>query len=120
MSALAVVEDGSVRELLQIAGDLVEWIDARIDCLTVGRDSVCLHVTSQADAELLARMLSLGIVTEHPDEDGARGFTVWSSGVWDGPRFSVTCAADVLVRPVRAFPPCGPWWLNLDDGTGAG
>jgi len=113
-----VVEDSdaSVAELLVIAGDLVEWVGGRIEHLMIGRDSVGVHVSCQRDAEHLARILSLGVVTDFPPEDGSRGFTVWSSGPWAGPRFSVACAAAVLARPVRAFPPCEPWWLDCDDG----
>jgi len=108
-------------ELLQVAGDLVEWVGGRVGYLALGRTCVSVHVDSKADAEHLARLLSLGEVTEYPPEDHARGFTVWSSMSGVEPRFAVHYSGE-LVRPVRAFPPTEPWWGDLDrpsDGAEA-
>ncbi|MCZ2260984.1 hypothetical protein [Isoptericola sp. QY 916] len=101
-------------ELLQVAGDLVEWVGGRVGYLALGRTCVSVHVDSQADAEHLARLLSLGEVTEYPPEEHAQGFTVWSSMSGVEPRFAVHYSGE-LVRPVRVFPPVEPWWDEPDD-----
>lgn len=115
-------EDASIGELMEIASDLVAWVDGRVSSIDVGLNHVGVRGESQDDAELLARMLSLGTVTDFPPEAGSRPFTVWSSGSWPGIQFSVFCSAE-LVRPVRAFPPVEPWWLAFHDsgvdGVGA-
>ncbi|MGF0115457.1 hypothetical protein ACQFYA_03910 [Promicromonospora sp. Marseille-Q5078] len=102
-------------ELLQVAGDLIEWVGGRVAYLALGRTTVSVHVDCQADAEHLARLLSLGEVTDYPPEEHARGFTVWSSMPGVEPRFAVHYGGD-LVCPVRAFPPTEPWWHDLEAG----
>ena len=96
-------------ELLQVAGDLVEWVEGRVAYLAVGLTSVSVHVTTQADAEHLARLLSLGTVTDLPPDESGHGFMVWTSEPGYEPRYAVHCSGD-LVRPVRAFPSTEPWW----------
>ncbi|QAY69239.1 hypothetical protein [Xylanimonas protaetiae] len=108
-------EDASIRELMEIACDLVSWVDGRVSSVDVGHNHVGVHVETQDDAERLARMLSLGTVTDFPPEAGSHAFTVWSSNSGPGVQFSVFCLAE-LVRPVRAFPPAEPWWLGFYDG----
>ncbi|WP_159795425.1 hypothetical protein [Puerhibacterium puerhi] len=110
--------DASMAELLTIASDLVEWVGGRATYVAIGSNSVGVHVRTQADAELLARLLSLGSVTDYPPDAGSHGFTVWASEWGPGLRISVYCAAD-LVRPVRAFPPAEPWFDLDDDGAEA-
>ncbi|PFG44565.1 hypothetical protein ATJ88_3293 [Isoptericola jiangsuensis] len=104
-------------ELLQVAGDLVDWVDGRFTYLALSRTAISVHVDAQADAEHLARLLCLGDVTDYPPEDHARGFTVWSSPAGATPAFAVCCAAD-LTRPVRSFPAVEPWWDDLDGSAG--
>ncbi|GAB6938178.1 hypothetical protein ACQP60_14535 [Isoptericola variabilis] len=108
-------EYASIRELMEIASDLVSWIDGRISSVDLGHNHVGVHVEAQDDAERLARMLSLGTVTDFPPEAGSPAFSVWTSGVGPGVQFSVYCSGE-LVRPVRAFPPVESWWHGFYDG----
>ncbi|MCL1871381.1 MAG: hypothetical protein FWF90_13340 [Promicromonosporaceae bacterium] len=95
---------GTIREVLEIAGDVVGEVDGRVDGLYLTTRSLSVHVSTQDDAERLAKLLVLGDVRAFEATDDRSGFTVWSGGDIPAPHFQVLCTGP-LTRPVRAYSP---------------
>ncbi|QAY69736.1 hypothetical protein [Xylanimonas protaetiae] len=95
--------DATMRELLEIVGDIVNWVDGRVEAVHISLTALSFHVTTQADAEYLARRLRLGHVSDFPSTFERGAFTLWWGAEWPCPLFQVFCGGE-MVRPVRAFP----------------